>query len=62
MKIRYFGILIILILLSSCFGTKDIPRERSRISGQKDSKVKIGLVWPIDLYKDLVEEGVRLAG
>ena len=63
MKAKFIGILLIItaVLMISCFGTRDIPAERSRAAAQKDGTIKIGLVWPFELYKDLVGEGVELA-
>ncbi len=63
MKVKSIGIFLIItaVLMISCFGTRDIPAERSRAAAQKDSTIKIGLVWPFELYKDLVGEGTELA-
>ncbi len=63
MKIKAIGSFIIItaVLFVSCFGTKDFPAERSRAANQKDRTIKIGLVWPFELYKDLIGEGVELA-
>jgi branched-chain amino acid transport system substrate-binding protein len=63
MNVKSIGILAItaVVLLTSCFGTKDIPRERSHAAAQEGRNIKIGLVWPFELYKDLVGEGVELA-
>jgi len=59
-KIAVLMVLII-YLLAGCIGSSDISGKRSYIARQEGQKIKIGLIWPFELYKDFVAEGVQLA-
>jgi len=63
MRLKSVGILVIsaVIFMGSCFGRRDIPAERSRVAAREDRDIKIGLVWPFEVYGDLIDEGVELA-
>jgi branched-chain amino acid transport system substrate-binding protein len=59
-KRRTICLFLILVVLASCSKTMDVSQQRSRMARKENMPIKIGLVWPFQLYQDLIEEGVRL--
>lgn len=50
----------VVLIVSSCAPSRQTDR-RSAYAKRKSGPVKIALVWPFALYRDLIAEGVRLS-
>jgi len=62
-KVLKFTVLILLsiFLFTACTNGTNISGKRSRFAKGKSDHIKIGLVWPLNLYQDIIDKGVELA-
>ncbi len=59
-RLKIMSLLLLALLISSC-GSRDITVERAKRAAQKKGDIIIGVAWPFSYTKDLFREGIDMA-